>query len=93
MITQVLYGWHAYNPKNDDRCPWGLVWDRADGADSVRCCQKKRGHKGPHRAVFEDKIGGGTGFVRVEWAFPDEAVGGYFKRTDKERCEECEGAD
>jgi len=78
MITHFLFGRFAYNPKNDDRCPWGLVWDRHDGAEMVRCCQKKRGHGGPHEAVFEDD---GL-YVRIEWQTRGGDARDYFKRAD-----------
>lgn len=42
-------------------------------------CQKRKGHKGPHEAVFEDD---GL-YVRIEWQ----------TRGDGARCECCEGAE
>lgn len=82
MLTHFLFGRYAFNPKNDDRCPWGLVWDRHDGAEMVRCCQKKRGHDGPHEAVFEDKESGL--FVRVQWASPEDSARCYFDQVDED---------
>ena len=79
MISQMLYGRYAYNPKNDDRCPWGLIWDVDGDTVSVRCCQKKRGHDGPHRAVFEEE----HQYVRIEWAHGSKRAWDYFEEVDK----------
>ena len=91
MITQVLYGRYAYNPKNDDRCPWGLVWN-TNNVDHVRCCQKKRGHRGAHSAMFDEA----GMYVRIEWSYVP-SVRDYFKTADEDAIpcggECCEGAD
>jgi hypothetical protein len=80
VITQVLYGWYVGNRHDGlkDRCPWGLVWDQAHDKDAVKPCQKERGHKGPHQAVFTEA----DTVVRIEWEYLGDRARAHFEDSD-----------